>query len=162
MARISDGDGVSSGEGCLDMCLSRLIVAGALALVAATSAQAASDVITTIAGTGQSGYAGDGGPATKALLSQPIRAVAAPDGGILIADEANNVVREMHPDGTISTVAGVAGAGAFGGDGGLATAAHLNQPTGVSPLPNGGFLIADRSNNRIRQVSASGIITTVA
>lgn len=160
MARISDGDGGSPEEGRL--AVPCLIVAGALALVAATSAQAASDVITTIAGTGQSGYAGDGGPATKALLSQPIRAVAAPDGGILIADEANNVVREVHPDGTISTVAGVAGAGAFGGDGGLATAAHLNQPTGVSPLPNGGFLIADRSNNRIRMVSASGIITTVA
>lgn len=137
-------------------------MAGALALIAATSAQAASGVITTVAGTGQSGYAGDGKPATKAELSFPVRAVAAPDGGFLIADEANNVVREVHVDGTITTIAGVAGAGAFGGDGGLATKARLNQPTGVSPIPGGGFLIADRSNNRVRKVSASGIITTVA
>src|SRR5216683_3178024 len=142
--------------------LNSLIIAGALALLGATSAQAASGIITTVAGTGLSGYAGDGGPATKAELSFPIRAVAAPDGGFLIADEANNVVREVHVDGTITTVAGVAGAGAFGGDGGLATKARLNQPTGVSPFPGGGFLIADRSNNRVRKVSTSGIITTVA
>ncbi|HEY1261130.1 MAG TPA: cellulase family glycosylhydrolase [Stellaceae bacterium] len=119
-------------------------------------------MITTIAGTGQSGFAGDGGAATEARLSFPIRAVAAPDGGILIADEANDVIREVHPDGSITTVAGTAGAGSFGGDGGPATKARLNGPTGVNPLPDGGFLIADRSNNRIRQVSSSGIITTVA
>ena len=144
------------------MPLSRGIVAGALALLAATSARAASDGITTVAGAGQSGYAGDGGPATTARLSHPIRAVVAADGGILIADEANNVVREVRPDGVITTVAGVGGAGGFGGDRGPATKARLNKPTGVSPLPGGGFLIADRSNNRIRQVSAGGVITTVA
>lgn len=137
-------------------------VAVALVLLMASPVQAASDVITTIAGNGQSGYTGDGGPATKAELSFPIRAIAAPDGGILIADEGNNVVREVHVDGTITTVAGVAGSAGFGGDGGPATMAHLNQPTGVSPIAGGGFLIADRSNNRIRQVSASGTITTVA
>ena len=119
-------------------------------------------MITTIAGTGQKGYGGDGGPATKAELYDPIRVVAAPDGGILIADEGNNVVREIRVDGSIATVAGIAGVGAFSGDGGPATQARLNEPTGVSPLPGGGYLIADRSNNRIRQVSASGIITTVA
>jgi hypothetical protein len=133
-----------------------------LASHAATLAHAASPVITTIAGNGQSGYSGNGGPATQAKLSYPIRAVAAPDGGVLIADEANNVVREIRPDGSIATVAGIAGAGGYGGDGGPAIKAHLNQPTGVSPIPGGGFLIADRSNNRVRQVSASGTITTVA
>jgi len=123
---------------------------------------AASGLITTIAGTGVDAYAGDGGAATAAALSFPIRAVEAPDGGILIADEGNNVIRRIAPDGTISTVAGIAGAGSFGGDGGKATKAHLNQPTGVSPLPGGGFLVADRSNERIRKVSKKGIITTVA
>jgi hypothetical protein len=131
-------------------------------LLVATTAQAGSGIITTIAGTGQSGYAGDGGPAIRAELAAPIRAVAAPDGGVLIADEANNVVREVQVDGTITTVAGVGGAAGFAGDGGPATKARLNQPTGVSSIPGGGFLIADRSNNRIRQVLASGIITTVA
>ncbi len=134
----------------------------AAALWAATSAAAADGTITTIAGTGVAGYAGDGQPATAARLSHPIRAAAATDGGVLIADEANNVIREVRLDGTIATVAGVAGAGGFGGDGGPATKARLNQPTGAVPLAGGGFLIADRSNNRIRQVSAAGVITTVA
>jgi hypothetical protein len=140
----------------------RAIAAAALVLVLATSAQAGNAVITTIAGNGRSGYAGDDGPAAKAELSFPIRAVAAPDGGILIADEANNVIREVHVDGTITTLAGVAGAGGYGGDRGPATKAHLNQPTGVSPIAGGGLLIADRANNRIRQVSRDGVITTVA
>jgi hypothetical protein len=146
----------------LDAVASRLIAAAALVLVPATSARAGNAVITTIAGNGQSGFTGNGGPAAEAELSFPIRAVAAPDGGVLIADELNNVIREVHVDGTISTVAGVAGAGGFGGDGGPATGAHLNRPTGVSPIAGGGFLIADRSNNRVRRVSPDGVITTVA
>ena len=154
--------GVSLGKVGSIMLSKRDLAAGALALLMAAPAQAASGVITTVAGNGLSGYSGDGGPATKAELSYPIRAVAAPDGGVLIADEANNVVRELRPDGAITTVAGIAGVGAFAGDGGPATQARLNQPTGVSPIPGGGFLIADRSNNRVRLVSAAGIITTVA
>jgi hypothetical protein len=134
----------------------------ATAVCAATSALAAGGTISTVAGTGVAGYAGDGQPATAARLSYPLRAMAAPDGGVLIADLANNVIREIRPDGAIITVAGMAGAGAFGGDGGPATKARLNQPTGVSPLAGGGFLIADRSNSRIRLVSAVGVITTVA
>lgn len=142
--------------------MKRALAAGALALVLATPVSAANVVITTIAGTGQAGYTGDGGDATKAKLSFPNGAVPAPDGGFLVADLGNNVIREVHPDGRITTVAGVAGGGAFSGDGGPATSAHLNQPTGVSPLPGGGFLVADRANNRIRMVSATGTITTVA
>jgi hypothetical protein len=141
---------------------SRAIAVAALVLALATPAQAGNAVITTIAGNGRPGYAGDDGPATKAELSYPIRAVAAPDGGILIADKANNVIREVQVDGTITTLAGVAGVGGYGGDRGPATKAHLNQPTGVSPLAGGGFLIADRANNRIRRVSPEGVITTVA
>jgi Cellulase (glycosyl hydrolase family 5)/NHL repeat len=140
----------------------RALPAIVVALAVAAPARAATGVITTIAGNGTAGYAGDGGPAISARLSYPIRAVMAPDGSILIADEGNNVIRRVAPDGTIRTVAGIAGAGAFGGDGGPATSAHLNQPTGVTPTPDGGFLIADRSNNRIRKVSATGIITTGA
>ncbi len=138
------------------------LFAGALALLGPVVAQAQVGVITSIAGDGQAGYSGDGAPATNAELSYPIRAVVKPDGGILIADEGNNVVRYVRVDGTIRTVAGVAGAGGYSGDGGPANQARLNQPTGVAPLADGGFLIADRSNNRIRKVSSTGIITTVA
>jgi hypothetical protein len=144
----------------------RLYATAALCASAATlsggGAFAAGGTISTVAGTGVAGYAGDGQAATAARLSYSLRAVAAPDGGVLIADQGNNVIREIRPDGTIVTVAGVAGAGGFGGDGGPATAARLNQPTGVSPLAGGGFLIADRANSRIRMVSATGVITTVA
>ena len=139
-----------------------VLVLCALALVAPLPAQAATGVITTAAGNGQLGFAGNGGAATSAKLSFPMGAAVSPAGMMLIADLGNNVIRQVRPDGTISTVAGVAGAGGFAGDGGPATAAHLSQPTGVSPIPGGGFLIADRSNNRVRRVSATGIITTVA
>ncbi len=149
-----------------------LAVAGSLAMastpalaarVSTTPAAApAAPVIRTIAGDGQDGFSGDGGQAVKAALSYPIQAVRAADGSILIADEGNNVIRRVAPDGTIHTVAGIAGAGSFGGDGGPATSAHLNQPTGVYPTADGGFLIADRANRRIRKVSPSGVITTVA
>ncbi len=132
-------------------------------LAAAGPVEAASNgTITSIAGTGQSGYAGNGGSATAAALSFPTGVAEASNGAILIADEGNNVIRQIAPDGTITTVAGLPGPGGFGGDGGPATGAHLNQPTGVSPTPDGGFLIADRGNNRIRKVSSTGIITTVA
>src|SRR4051812_35350689 len=76
-----------------------------------------SGVITTIAGTGTAGYGGDGGLGSLAKLSSPTMVVQAPDGRVLIADQANNVVRGLKPDATIRTYAGVAGAGSFGGDG---------------------------------------------
>ena len=138
-------------------------LAGAMLVVLApVAADAQAGVITSVAGTGQAGYSGDGGLAARAELSYPIQAAIGPDGGFLIADEGNNVVRYVRVNGTIETVAGVAGTAGYSGDGGPATQAHLNQPTGVVPLADGGFLIADRSNNRIRKVSSAGVITTVA
>jgi hypothetical protein len=118
--------------------------------------------IATIAGTGLPGYSGDSGAAASAKLHLPIRAVSSLDGGVLIADEANNVVRSIHPDGTIHTIAGIVGLPGFSGDGGPATSARLNGPTGVASLPDGSLMIADRLNHRIRHVSPSGVITTVA
>lgn len=123
---------------------------------------AGSGVITTIAGSGTSAYTGDGGPAASASLSYPTDVVEAANGDVLIADEGNDVIRQIAPDGSISTVAGNGGQAGFAGDGGAATAAELNQPTAVAPLIGGGFLIADRGNNRIRKVSPNGVITTVA
>ncbi|HEU0304014.1 MAG TPA: hypothetical protein VFR32_05480 [Gaiellaceae bacterium] len=117
--------------------------------------------ITTVAGTGVPGYAGDGGPALAAGLEAPRGIASLPDGGILFPDTGNDRIRRIWPDGTITTVAG-SGIRGFGGDGGQATAAQLQLPFGVSPVTAGGFLIADTGNQRIRRVSPDGRITTVA
>lgn len=116
-------------------------------------------LIQTVAGSVQ-GLGGDGGPAAAALLNTPAGVAVTADGGLLIADTGNSRIRRVAPDGTISTVAGT-GPG-MGGDGGPATAARLNGPRAVTPLPGGGFLIADTGNDRVRMVDAAGVITTVA
>jgi hypothetical protein len=117
--------------------------------------------ITTVAGTGTSGFSGDGGPATAAKLFNPISVSVTADGGFLIADLDGQRVRKVSPSGTITTVAGD-GTPGFSGDGGPATAAQLNSPSAVVATADGGFLIADRRNFRVRRVSPTGIITTIA
>lgn len=121
----------------------------------------ANGTIVTVAGTTTAGYSGDGGPATAARLATPWGISLMPDGGFLIADSSNHRIRRVRADGTIVTVAG-AGASGFAGDGGPATSALLDVPDGVAALADGGFLIADTGNDRIRRVSAAGVITTVA
>jgi NHL repeat len=116
-------------------------------------------IITTVVGD-EPGSAGDGGPAVDALLDTPTDVAATADGGYLIADARNARVRKVGADGVIRTVAGTDRG--FGGDGGPATAAALDNPRELAPTPDGGFLVADAGNNRIRRVSPSGIITTVA
>ncbi len=122
-------------------------------------------IITTIAGNGESGFSGDGGPAIAAELGDPATfssgLAVGPDGSVYIADPSNNRVRRVTPAGTITTVAGNGQAG-FSGDGGNAVSAELNAPVGVAVASNGTLYIADSNNARIRQVSPSGIITTVA
>jgi hypothetical protein len=117
--------------------------------------------ITTVAGTGVQGFSGDGGPATAAQLNLPYSVAVTPDGGFLIADSGNRRVRRVSPTGIITTVAGT-GVQGSSGDGGAATAAQLNDPTGLATTPDGGFLIADFFGNRVRRVSPTGVITTVA
>jgi hypothetical protein len=119
--------------------------------------------ITNFAGNGTAGYSGDGGPATSAELNLPHAASLLPSGAVLIADLSNNRIREVAPDGTITTVAGNGVAGYRpADDGGQATQAEINSPRGVAALPDGGFLFPDSGNNRIRRVWPNGTITTVA
>ena len=109
--------------------------------------------ITTVAGDGIRGYGGDGGPATQAALNSPHNLAVLPDGGFLIADEGNNRVRRVWPNGTITTVVGT-GEGGFSGDGGPPAAAELNQPKAIAVLPDyQGFLLADAANSRVRLVA---------
>jgi sugar lactone lactonase YvrE len=117
--------------------------------------------ITTVAGTGTAGSVGDGGPAVLAQVNGPRDVAVAPDGvTYFIADTGGNRVRRVDAGGTITTVAG-SGAAGFAGDGGSATLASLNGPSGIAVTPTGNLLIADTTNNRIRQVAAN-VITTVA
>ena len=121
--------------------------------------------ITTFAGSDEQGFAGDGGPATAARLTDPqgLAVIHLPgDSGetVLIADTGNNRVRAVGPDGTIRTIAGT-GTPGFSGDGGPATNAALNAPMGLA-FGADGLLIADSGNNRVRLLRNDGTITTVA
>jgi DNA-binding beta-propeller fold protein YncE len=121
----------------------------------------ASGVISTVAGTGIPGPAGDGGPATGAHLSDPKAVAVGPAGDLWIADTGNDRVRRVDTAGVITTVAGTGTAG-FSGDGGPATAAALDGPRGLAFGPAGELFIADDNNDRVRRVDAAGVITTVA
>ena len=117
-------------------------------------------VISTIAGNGNFGFAGDDGPATMARLT-PMDVALASDGSLFIADYRNYRIRRVGPEGTITTVAGN-GEYDFTGDGGPGTQSALKSPYAVAVAPDGGLYIADRDASRIRRVGPEGIITTVA
>jgi sugar lactone lactonase YvrE len=119
-------------------------------------------VITTVAGNGTYGYSGDGGPATKAELNYPQGVAVDASGNLFIADSHNGRIREVGTNGIITTVAGKGGTGGFSGDGGPASNAELDLPTGVAVDASGNLFIADSWNSRIRKVGTNGIITTVA
>ncbi len=118
-------------------------------------------IITTLAGNGSLGYSGDGGLAVNAQLSGPRGLAVDGNGNLFIADFDNNTVRKISASGIITTVAGNGVAG-FSGDGFAATKAQLNGPWGVAVDHAGNLFIADSANNRVRKVSSSGIISTVA
>jgi len=117
--------------------------------------------VTTVAGNGNPGYAGDGGPATSASLLYPHGVKADGAGNLFIADCNNQRVRRVSVDGTITTVAGN-GTSGFSGDGGPATSAQLACPYDVAVDTAGNLFIADNWNNRVRKVDTKGVITTFA
>ncbi len=131
------------------------------------TAAALPPLIETIAGTGQSGYNGDNLPAVGAQLSLPAGLAVGPDGSLFVADEINNRVRRIAPDGQITTVAGNgtmcdAMADPSCGDGGLAVDAAVSSPHSLALAPDGSLYIAEIWRPRIRRVDPSGTITTVA
>jgi len=120
-----------------------------------------SGIITTIVGTGVPGYSGDGGPATNAQIARSIGIALDTTNNLYIADYGNNVIRKVSPSGIITTIAGTNVPG-YNGDGIPATAAQLNAPSWVTTDKMGNIYISDYANYRIRQISPSGIINTVA
>ena len=124
---------------------------------------ATTGIITTVAGSGEEGSSGDGGPATQARLGFPLEVAVDRAGNLFIADSVNHRIRKVDAaTGIITTVAG-SGEDGFSGDGGPATEASLNEPFSVAVDGVGNLFIADRNNARIRKMAAiTGIITTVA
>ena len=133
----------------------------------------ASGIVTTIAGTGNRGHWGDGGPARLAELDSPEGVAVDAAGNVFVADTLNHRVRKIDAAGIITTAAGgvpIPTAGAYldadypheAGDGGSATSAWLHGPTGVAVDAAGNIYVADRLNNRVRKVDAAGVITNFA
>src|SRR5262245_57730445 len=125
-----------------------VVISAALRVANAQSSEPCT--IRTIAGSGGSGFGGDGGPATAALLQARGRLAVDRAGNLYIPDVVNNRIRRVTPDGIIRTFAGTGTVG-FSGDGGPATSADLNSPSAVAVDPAGNVYIADTFNNRIRK-----------
>ncbi|MBN9559179.1 MAG: hypothetical protein J0H14_00420 [Alphaproteobacteria bacterium] len=119
-------------------------------------------IISTVTGTGQAGYSGDGGPATEACLNNPFDVAFDRAGNLYFSDTFNHCIRRVDANtGVIGTVAGNGEAG-YSGDGGRATEARLNEPYGIVLDASGNLYFADRLNRRVRRVDTRGVITTVA
>src|SRR5438270_6035463 len=141
-----------------------------------TDVRATPLTFTRVAGNSQAKrYGGDGGFATDAQLNHPEGVWVMPDQTVFISDSENNLVRMVTPDGKISTIAGDPDAAAraaashqypipgdSGGDGGRATAAHLNGPRGIAVDGTGNVYVAEETGARIRRIDPTGIITTMA
>ncbi len=119
--------------------------------------------IGTVAGSGQPGYSGDGGSATKARLNEPYEVRFDPQGHMFFVEMQNHVVRRVDAQtGTITTVAGTGVAG-FSGDGGPATQATFRQPHSIALDGRGNLYVADIGNHRIRRIQLStGIVESIA
>ena len=119
--------------------------------------------MTTVAGSGKKGYAGDGGPAVEALLNEPYEVRFDAQGNLVFVEMQNHLVRRIdHKSGIISTIAGTGTAG-FSGDGGPATAATFRQPHSIAFDRSGALFIADIGNHRIRRIDPeNGMVDTVA
>ncbi len=119
-------------------------------------------VLSTVAGTGEQGYAGDGGPATQALLNNPFDLAFDPGGCLCFSDTFNHCIRRIDASGMLSTIAGTGERG-FAGDGGPAITAQMNEPYGIVIDRGGNIYVADRQNKRVRRIDGkSGTITTLA
>jgi trimeric autotransporter adhesin len=155
---------MSPGSLCLDASQNNLYAIGGNNRVSKINLN--TGIIITVAGSksGISGFSGDGGLASAALLNVPVSIFLDVSDNMYITDMANNRIRKVDAvTKIITTVAGSSATGGFSGDGGLATAAKIWWPTNATVDNAGNIYIADKLNNRIRFVSQStGIITTIA
>lgn len=132
---------------------------GVAFLLAPIKGQAQGYTITTVAGGRQGGFTGSGASATsEEMLARGIAVDSS--GNLYIADDVGSVIYKVTPSGAISVVAGIWGPGGYSGDGGPATSALLNLPDGIALDTSGNLYIVN--NGRVRKLTTSGMITTVA
>lgn len=157
------GDGGSAANAELDTPTGIAIDAGGNLYIADSHnnriREVSNGIITTIAGTGTAGYSGDGGRATSAQLDHPAAVAVDAGGNLYIADTDNQRIREVS-GGVITTIVGDGEQG-YAGDGGAATSAQLDTPSGIAVDASGNLYIADSHNQRIREIS-NGVISTLA
>jgi serine/threonine protein kinase len=118
-------------------------------------------IISTVAGTGEQGYSGDGGLAVRAQLCSANGLACDTRGNLFVADSVCHCVRKISPDGIITTVAGTGRPG-YSGDGGPAVTAELMAPSDVNCVPDGSIYVLDSVCHCVRKISPGGIISTVA
>ena len=116
--------------------------------------------ITTIAGTGEQSYSGDGGPAEDATFVSPVYVVPDASGNLYVADDEAGVIRRIDTSGTITTFAGTGEIG-YSGDGGPAIEATFGAPEGLAFDEAGNLFVADLDNHVIRMIDRGGIVQTV-
>jgi sugar lactone lactonase YvrE len=121
-----------------------------------------SGIITTIAGTGTSGYAGNGQVATSANLNHPMGISFNSNGDLFVADYGNHVVRKIAASTSVITTVAGTGTQGFSGEGAAATSAMLNYPADVVVDSSGQLYIADSGNHRVRKIATDGTISTIA
>jgi len=119
-----------------------------------------SDVLTTVAGDGLRGFAGDGTEAVRARLGFPAALAVDADGAVLIADEMNHRIRRIDPSGVIDTVAGDGSRGGDG-DGGPADRARLDAPCALAVDGAGSLYVGEAGSLRVRRIGGDGVISTV-
>jgi uncharacterized repeat protein (TIGR01451 family) len=139
----------------------RAVYSGAAGFAPSSGPTSGSNTIATFAGNGTAGFSGDGGAATSAELNGPNDAITNAVGDVFIADQAGNRIREVFPNGNITTIAGNGTAG-FSGDGGPATAAQLSAPANLVLDSFGDLYFSDLGNSRVREILTTGLIQTVA
>src|ERR1017187_3599802 len=133
---------------------------GKILLPLFVAAIASGQTVNTFAGDGVAGYSGDGGQATLAALDYVTGLARDAAGNIYLVDQDNNRIRKVDTNGIITTFAGT-GTSGFSGDNGPAVQAQFKLPTGVCVAPSGAVYVNDEGNLRVREISTSGIITTV-
>lgn len=118
-----------------------------------------SGIISTVAGTGTTGFGGDGGPATAAQISQPTSVAVDDTGNIYFTDDGNNRIRKVNTAGIVNTIAGTGIAGFS--DNIDAKVGQLNGPSGIAVDKKGNVYIADVYNHAVRKIDTGGHLTTI-